>query len=183
MTEKTLPIVMNEEWIAHTRLFHVQQLDLQFANGAQRRYERLNPNFHRAVMVIAEHEGNLMLVREYGAGIGSYYLSFPKGTIESHESVEQAAHRELQEEIGFGARHLEVIRQLALSPSYMGNRMTLVLARDLYPSSLEGDEPEPLELVPWPLAKIEELLQRDDFIEAYAFAAIALLRHKFDKAC
>jgi len=59
--------------------------------------------------------------------------------------------------------------------------MTLVLARDLYPSQLEGDEPEPLEVVRWPLARIDELLQRDDFIEAYAFAALILLRHRFDE--
>ena len=181
MSEKTLPIVLHEDWIAHTRLFHVQQLDLQFANGAERRYERLNPNFHRAVMIVPVHAGQLLLVREYGAGIGDYYLSFPKGTIETHESIPQAANRELQEEAGFGARHIEVIRQLALSPSYMGNRMTLVLARDLYPSKLEGDEPEPLEVVHWPMTAIGELLERDDFIEAYAFAALGLLRHRFDE--
>lgn len=181
MTEKTLPIVLQEEWIASTRLFHVQQLDLQFGNGAQRRYERLNPNFHRAVMIVPVHDNELVLVREYGAGIGDYYLSFPKGTIEAHESVTDAANRELQEEAGFAAHRIDILRQLALSPSYMGNRMTLVLARDLYPSQLEGDEPEPLEVVRWPLARVDELLQRDDFLEAYALAALSLLRHRFDE--
>jgi ADP-ribose diphosphatase len=161
MSEKNLPIILQEEWIASTRLFHVQQLDLQFSNG------------------IPVHNDELILVREYGAGIGDYYLSFPKGTIESNESVTDAANRELQEEAGFAARRLDILRQLALSPSYMGNRMTLVLARDLYPSQLEGDEPEPLEVVRWPLTRIDELLQRDDFIEAYALAALSLLRHRF----
>jgi len=173
MSEKNLPIILQEEWIASTRLFHVQQLDLQFSNGVQRRYERLNPHFHRAVMIIPVHNDELILVREYGAGIGDYYLSFPKGTIESNESVTDAANRELQEEAGFAARRLDILRQLALSPSYM------VLARDLYPSQLEGDEPEPLEVVRWPLTRIDELLQRDDFIEAYALAALSLLRHRF----
>lgn len=181
MSEKTLPVVLREEWIASTRLFHVQQLDLQFGNGAERRYERLNPHFHRAVMIVPVHNDQLVLVREYGAGIGDYYLSFPKGTIEAHESIPDAANRELQEEAGFAARRLDIMRQLALSPSYMGNRMTLVLARDLYPSQLEGDEPEPLDVVLWPLARIGELLERDDFIEAYALAALSLLRHHLDE--
>ena len=55
-------------------------------------------------------------------------------------------------------------------------RIHLVLVRDLYPSKLEGDEPEPLELVPWPIDKIHELYARDDFSEGRAIAALAIMQ-------
>ena len=42
----------------------------------------------------------------------------------------------------------------------------LVIAQDLYVEKLEGDEPEIIEVVPWPLAELDELLKRDDFSEA-----------------
>ncbi len=41
--------------------------------------------------------------------------------------------------------------------------MTLFIAEDLYPEKLEGDEPEPLDIVRWPLAQAEELLTHLDF--------------------
>jgi ADP-ribose diphosphatase len=47
-----------------------------------------------------------------------------------------------------------------------------VLARDLYPKSLPGDEPEPIEVVPWRLDAIDELLAREDFNEARSVAAL-----------
>jgi ADP-ribose diphosphatase len=47
---------------------------------------------------------------------------------------------------------------------------------DLYPSVLEGDEPEPLELIKWPLANLHELVMRDDCTEGRAIAALYLAR-------
>jgi ADP-ribose diphosphatase len=44
---------------------------------------------------------------------------------------------------------------------------------------LQGDEPEPLELVPWPLQRLDELLNSDEFCEARAIAALSLCRPLF----
>jgi ADP-ribose diphosphatase len=54
--------------------------------------------------------------------------------------------------------------------------LDLVIARDLYPSKLEGDEPEPLEVVRYPLADIDELITQADFHEGRAIAALYLLK-------
>ena len=56
----------------------------------------------------------------------------------------------------------------------MRGGIDVVLARDLFPSKLEGDEPEPLELVPWKFADLPELYARDDFNEGRAIAGLAL---------
>jgi ADP-ribose diphosphatase len=52
--------------------------------------------------------------------------------------------------------------------------MTLFLAEDLYSVELEGDEPEPLEIIRWPLAQAEELLTHLDFCEARSITALLL---------
>ncbi len=54
--------------------------------------------------------------------------------------------------------------------------MRIVVARDLYEQSLEGDEPEPLEVVTWKLSELDALLERDDFIEARCIAALFLAK-------
>jgi ADP-ribose diphosphatase len=179
MSEQQKPEILSARWVAHTRLFHVEEQQLRFANGVERTYERLNPGYHGAVMVVAVDSGGRMaLVSEYGAGFGDYYLSFPKGALQPEESVLDAANRELMEEAGVGAHQLEVLAELALSPSYMGNRMSLVLARDLFEKRLPGDEPEPL-VVSWhSFAELLALQAAGKLPEGYAVAAMFLARER-----
>lgn len=183
MSDRNKPQILAARWVAHSRLFHVEEQRLRFGNGVERTYERLNPGFHGAVMVVPVcADGRLLLVREYGAGIGEYYLSFPKGALQAEESVLDAANRELMEEAGFGAHRLELLAEMALSPSYMGNHMSIVLARDLFEKRLPGDEPEPLEVSVHDFAELLDLQARGELQEAYAVAALFLARERLGAA-
>jgi ADP-ribose diphosphatase len=51
-----------------------------------------------------------------------------------------------------------------------------MLAEDLYPRRLPGDEPIAPELVRWPIAKMDELIVGEEFAEARAIAALCLAR-------
>ncbi|WP_404854270.1 NUDIX domain-containing protein, partial [Escherichia coli] len=48
--------------------------------------------------------------------------------VEPGEDILAAANRELKEEAGYGARQLEHITELSLSPGYMSQRIQVVLA-------------------------------------------------------
>lgn len=171
------PQTLAQKWTLRSRLFRVEELRLRFSNGAERTYERLNPGRHRAVMIVAMPDPEtVVLVREYGAGIGDYYLSLAKGAIHEGEALFETADRELKEEAGFGATDFTFIKELYLSPSYMGNHISVVLATGLYEASLPGDEPEPLQVETFRLADLDKLVARQDFIEAYAVAALYLAR-------
>ncbi|WP_117235630.1 ADP compounds hydrolase NudE [Vibrio maerlii] len=179
MTKRIKPTILATETVAQSRLFAVESMDLRFSNGVERTYERMKPsNRHAVMMVPVTASGDLLLVREYAAGTESYELGFPKGLIDPGESPEQAADRELKEEIGLGCKQLTPLKQVILAPSYFSSKMTLFLAQDLYEEKLEGDEPEPLEVVRWPLAQAEELLYHLDFSEARSITALMMaLRH------
>ncbi|MCE0493865.1 ADP compounds hydrolase NudE [Vibrio salinus] len=175
MPGKARPEILSVETQAKSRLFTIESLDLRFSNGEERTYERMKPVNRHAVMVVPITEnGDILLIREYAAGTENYELGFPKGLIDPGESAEQAAVRELKEEIGFGANKLTYLKELLVAPSYFSSRMTLFIAQDLYPERLEGDEPEPLEVIRWPLSQAEELLSHLDFSEARSIAALML---------
>lgn len=169
------PEILDAKVVAKSRLFQIEALDLAFSNGEKRTYERMKPSGRNAVMVVPVTEnGDLLLVREYAAGTERYELGFPKGLIDPGETPLEAANRELKEEIGFGANQWLPLKEVVLAPSYFSSKMTLMLAQDLYPEKLEGDEPEPLELVRWPVAQAEELLSHVDFGEARSITALLL---------
>ena len=158
-------------------LFKLERLDLEFSNGKKRSYARLHTHGLGAVIVVAMYdEETVVLVKEYAVGLHHYELGLVKGRLEAGETVLEGAERELKEEIGFGAHDLIELTALSLAPGYMTHVTHVVLARDLYAEKLEGDEPEALEIVHWPLADLHSLVQRPDCTEGRSIAALYITR-------
>ena len=176
MTQQA-PKIHKTKVVAKSHLFTVEALDLEFSNGEKRTYERMQPSGRHAVMCVPINNKNeLILVKEYCAGTNSYEIGFPKGLIDPGESADTAANRELKEEIGMGANQLTPLKEVILAPSYFSGMMTLFLAQHLYEEQLEGDEPEPLELIYWPLAKAESLISSTEFTESRSITALLAMR-------
>ncbi|WP_045728047.1 MULTISPECIES: ADP compounds hydrolase NudE [unclassified Xanthomonas] len=161
----------------------VEELDLEFSNGERRVFHRLQASGHGAVVVVPMLDPQtVLLVREYAAGVHRYELGLVKGRIDAGETPLQAADRELKEEAGYGARQLRVLRAMTLAPTYMTHQSWLVLAQELYPEKLAGDEPEELEVVPWKLAELDRLMLREDFSEGRSLAALFIAREWLARA-
>lgn len=162
--------------------FKIERLELEFSNGNKRTYERLRAHGLGAVIVVAMRDDDtVLLVNEYAAGLHHYELGLVKGRLEQGESVLEGAQRELMEEIGYGARDLLELTALSLAPGYMTHITHVVLARDLYPAKLQGDEPEELEVVPWQLSDLHSLVQRPDCTEGRSIAALYIARDYLQK--
>ena len=151
------PVIHGVKTLAQTKLFHVEAVDLEFSNGTQCQFERVNNATDGMVMVIPILNDELILIREYAVGSEEYELGFVKGLIDPGESPETAANRELTEEIGFGSTSLKHIRKIRLAPHYNTAVGHIFLATDLYPESSLGDEPEEMEQVRWSLNDIQSL--------------------------
>lgn len=172
------PKILSQTTLAKSRLFHIEALDIEFSNGQQRSYERLKRgNAGGAVLVVPMVDANtVLLIREYAAGIHRYELGLPKGKIDAGESILEAANRELKEEVGYGAHKLHHLISLSIAPSYLEHTIDIVIAEDLYPEKLVGDEPEELEVVAWDINDIEALLATGECTEARSIAALFLAR-------
>jgi ADP-ribose diphosphatase len=172
-----LPIIHATRVLGEGSRFAVEQLDLEFGNGARRTYERMPGSGRGAVVVVPLlDDQTVLLIREYACGLHAYELGLPKGRIERGEDVLEGANREIKEEIGYGARRLRLVGRLSLAPTYMSHQTQVVLAQDLYPERLEGDEPEELEVVPWKLDDLARLVQREDVTEGRSIAALFMVR-------
>jgi ADP-ribose diphosphatase len=176
MSEK--PRILKTTQLAKTRLFHIEQLDLRFSNGNEAHYERLLSSPQGAVLIIPMKDAQtVLMIKEYAAGVDRYELTLPKGRIEANEPLLTAANRELAEEIGKQAQKLTHLTSVSLAPGYISHVTHIVLAEDLIDAELVGgDEPEPLEVIPWPIEDIAPLHLRDDCSEARTFTALYLAR-------
>lgn len=180
--KNTKPEILQLKQVAQSRLFKIEQMELRFSNGEERTYERLASRGNGAVLMVAIDENRQFIsVREYSGGVDRYELCFPKGKMEKNEDMLDAANRELIEEVGLAARRLDFIRSVSIAPGYFGHITHIILARDLYPQSAEGDEPEPLEVVRWPLDDMSGWLAHEECTEARSIAALYLVQAFLEK--
>ncbi|NDY96460.1 ADP compounds hydrolase NudE [Wenzhouxiangella limi] len=180
--DRPLPVIHARRERRPAKLFKVEQLDLEFSNGECRTYERLVSRGLGGVIVVAMPDpANVLLIREYACGFHRFELCLPKGRLEAGESAVEGANRELQEECGFGARELVSLGELTMAPGYMTHATQVVLARDLYPSRLPGDEPEELQVLTWPMDDLVTLIQREDCSEGRSIAALYMARDLIER--
>ncbi|MBX9706066.1 MAG: ADP compounds hydrolase NudE, partial [Gammaproteobacteria bacterium] len=83
------PKILGTKFVASSRIFQIETVDLEFSNGELRTYECFYSQGYKqgAVMIVpVAADGQFVMVREYAAGIESYELSFPKGMIDAGET-------------------------------------------------------------------------------------------------
>ena len=109
----------------------------------------------RAVVILAEHDGQWILVEQPRAPIGGPCLELPAGLVGDHgdgAGVEDTAIKELEEETGFTASHVERLGDFHASPGMLSESFTLVRAHGVRRigegGGVAGEEDITVHLVP-----------------------------------
>ena len=123
---------------------------------------------------------NVLMVRQYRKPIEDQLLEVPAGGIEPGETPEQAAVRELQEEVGFNAGEIRLLSSFWISPGWCTEYMYAYLATDLVSASLPADYDENIEVVPVPFEDIDRLLQSGEIIDLKSIASLVLAAKMLD---
>jgi ADP-ribose pyrophosphatase len=116
---------------------------------------------HRgAVAVVAHDERNVWLVRQPREAVDeAALLEIPAGRLDvAGELPLAAAQRELAEEIGRGARAWEPIVVYYTGAGFTDERVHLFSATGLYESHADSGENERIEIVQWPLVRLDDAI-------------------------
>jgi ADP-ribose pyrophosphatase len=84
-----------------------------------------------AVVILAEHEGKVILIEQYRVPVGGRCLELPAGLVgdeDEHATVEGTAVKELEEETGFTCDRVERLGEFHSSPGMVAESFTLVRA-------------------------------------------------------
>jgi 8-oxo-dGTP pyrophosphatase MutT (NUDIX family) len=89
-------------------------------------------------------------------------LEIPAGKVDvPGEPPIETAKRELAEEIGKRAERWDDLLAFYTSPGFSDERVWLYLATDLSDApGVEADEDERIEIVPWPLARLDQAIEQ-----------------------
>jgi len=85
----------------------------------------------RAVVILAEHDGKVILIDQPRVPLGARCVELPAGLVgdvDPDATVEGTAVKELEEETGFTAERVEVLGEFYSSPGMLSEGFTLVRA-------------------------------------------------------
>jgi ADP-ribose pyrophosphatase len=88
----------------------------------------------KAAVILAMEDSYVLLVEQYRVPLGANCIELPAGLIGDHEVGEDtlvSAARELEEETGYRADHLEIVGEYFSSPGMVSESFSLVRARGL----------------------------------------------------
>ena len=135
---------------------------------------------HRgAVCLVAlDAQDNVLLVRQYRKPVEETLLEVPAGTLDTQEAPEACARRELREETGFTAAHLELLGTFYTTPGFTSEVMYAYLATGLTSSPLQAEEDEYIEVVCLPFRAALDMVLRGEVRDAKSIATLLLAQEK-----
>lgn len=151
------------------------------------RVHLLGPDHATSLRDVVRHPGgvgilpidgdDVWLIQQFRVAAGRRVLEIPAGKLDqSFESVEQAAERELSEELGISAVELIRIGQLLPSPGYTDELIYLYAANGIVPGERrpDGAEERDAKVVRLPFSRGLELLEQGEIDDAKTQIALLL---------
>jgi ADP-ribose pyrophosphatase len=132
-----------------------------------------------AVTIVPYDEEFVYLIRQPREAVEEpRLLELPAGKLDVEgESALECARRELVEEIGRAAREWEEVKRFYPAPGFATEAMTLFLATGLEESDDHPPlEEERIEVVPWPLARLDEAIE--ECVDGKSLIGLMVLRER-----
>jgi ADP-ribose pyrophosphatase len=159
----------------------IVSLDLdqvQFPNGTLGELEMIRHPGASAVVPIAGEElssdPEIVLIRQYRYAADGFMYEVPAGRLNRDEAPEDCARRELREETGYTAQHVEPLTTIYTTPGFTDERIHLFIATGLSegPSSVEADEILEVEVMRLSLGV--EMIRAGRIVDAKTVVALLL---------
>ena len=154
-----------------TGRFKVMRLPLPLSNGGVMEYTYIRPKNGVVVLPVLA-DGRIILIRNRRLPVGAILWELPAGVIEDGEDPASAAAREVEEETGYRAAHLEPLPSLFTSPGLTTEKQFVFAATGLALVGQNLDETELLEAHAMTMEVAVELARLGEIQDARCMAVL-----------
>lgn len=159
-------------------ILDVQKWTVTLANGREAEREIV---LHRgaSAVVALDDEENIYLVRQFRTPFEKILLEIPAGKLDYWgEDRLECAKRELREETGFSAERWTHLMDMATTPGFCSELISLYLARGLTVGETDFDEDEFLDLVKIPMKEAVSMVARGEISDGKTALAILMAQNR-----
>lgn len=162
---------MNE--VFSGRVFHVEVHTVRLHDGSSARREIVRHGGGACVVALDE-QNSVSMVRQYRKAFERELLELPAGKLEPGEDPMDCVGRELSEETGYSADHIELINTLYPSPGYCSEILFVYLATGLKQGAVHLDEGEHLSCESHPLDTLIDMIGRGEICDAKSIVGLLM---------
>jgi ADP-ribose pyrophosphatase len=148
---------------------------VQLPNGHTTLFGIVVPSTNFVGIVPLLDDDTVVMVRQYRYIEGKVTWEIPSGSMEAGETPQEAAQRELREEVGYHAKRLELLNMMRSNKSVMDDKGYIFLAEDLSVSPSKPDETEILEIVAIPFSKAIEMVKNSEIMDCVTIIGLLLV--------
>ena len=157
-------------------IIHVDHAQYRLPNGEIKPRE-IAAHPGASAIVALDGEGFVTLVRQFRAPLDRVTLELPAGKLDSpDEDRLLAARRELSEETGLEAARWDHLIDLATTPGFCSEVISIYLARDLTRGESHPDDDEFLNVTRMPLDEAFEAVMRGEIQDSKTVCGLTLAR-------
>jgi len=149
----------------------VREDHIVFPNGQESTYSVFELGRCVGVLPLRE-DGRVPLVRQYRYIGDAFPWEMPTGSIAAGESPEEAANRELAEEAGCRAGHLEPLGHFHTSKAHCDEIAYLFVGRALTSAQAKPDETEEIERGLFPFDEVLEMVRDGRIVDSMTIIAV-----------
>jgi ADP-ribose pyrophosphatase len=121
---------------------------------------------------IESEDPRIVLIRQYRYAAQGFVYEIPAGRLDSGESPEACAHRELREETGYTAELLTHLTTFYTTPGFTDERIHVFAATGLGAGEAQPEADEILDLVTLPLSEAVEMVRDGRLVDGKSMVGL-----------
>ena len=172
--------ILERETIFEGKVFTVVKDVVKLEDGGKSYRELVLHNGGAGILPIWE-DGTVTLVKQYRSGVASQMVEICAGKLEKGENPIDAAVRELEEELGIVADKIEFLGDIAPTPAYDSEIISIYVATGLRQKERKLDEGEFVDVATLSLNEAAELVMDGEITDAKTQIAILKAVKKYGK--
>ena len=174
MYEDILEKLSDRRRVFDGAIIHVDHMTALLPNGKTALRE-VAVHMGASAVVPVDEEGSVYLVRQFRATLEKVTLEIPAGKLDHPgENRLEAAQRELREETGFSADSWKKLTDLATTPGFCSEVISIYLAQNLHSGKTDFDEDEFLNLVKMPLSQAVDQVMAGEICDSKTICGLLM---------
>lgn len=172
---------LSRELVAHGAIIDYYQDTIQVPNGNIVKWDFIKHKGAAAVVPV-DDKGRLIMVKQYRNALDRYTLEIPAGGLNGQaEPTMEAAARELAEETGYTAEHMEFLLTIRTTVAFCNEKIDIYLARGLKAGEQHLDEDEFVRVGAYTVEELTEKIYAGEIEDSKTVAAILAYKDKYGK--